>query len=120
MLRVSQTKCHRVAWASVATTAWTWARKSASVRLGEAGRGHDLSRHHIPTHDEGPCPMTNVLKFTPLHFSRSQRESRLFAFERLHAGQLIRADRPLSLLGHLRGLLIDLTDLPNRFLFVRI
>src|SRR5436190_548538 len=34
--RLSATTCQRVAAGSVATTAWTWARKSASVRVGPA------------------------------------------------------------------------------------
>jgi len=31
---LSTTKCHRVAWGSVATVALRWATKSASVRVG--------------------------------------------------------------------------------------
>src|SRR5256885_8619939 len=34
MSRLSTTKCQRRAIGSVATTPWTWARKSASVRVG--------------------------------------------------------------------------------------
>ena len=50
-----------------------------------AGVGsQQLSRHHIPTENEGPCAVARVFKLTPLHFSRNQRQSWVLALQRLN------------------------------------
>src|SRR5436190_23859035 len=88
------------------------------VSLGARGssRGsHNLSCYHISTDNEGACAMTNVLEFASLHFSGRQRQSWVLAFKCLDPGQLISAHRPFSLFGQVWGLLIDVTDDPDRF-----
>jgi hypothetical protein len=81
---------------------------------------HHLPGHHITTDNEGAGAVAKVLKLTSLHFSGNQRQSWVLALQGLDPGQFIRAHRPFSLFGQLWSLPIDLTDLPNGFLFVRI
>lgn len=60
--------------------------------------------------------MPNRLKFPPQNVVRQYGQVRVFALQRLHASQLIHADRTFSLFGSLGGLCIDLTPLHD-FLF---
>src|SRR5947209_18461685 len=82
--------------------------------------GHQLSAGDIPTQDEGACAMTEIFKFASLHFSRSQRQSRMFALQGLDACQFISTYRPFALLSQLGGLVIDLTDGYDGFFAMRI
>lgn len=60
--------------------------------------------------------MPNILKFTPQDVSGEHGQVGMFAFQRLHSGQLIHADRAFVLLGSLCGLGIELAALHD-FLF---
>src|SRR5947209_10122334 len=82
--------------------------------------GHQLSAGDIPTQDEGACAMTEIFKFASLHFSRSQRQSRMFALQGLDACQFISTYRPFALLSPLGGLVIELTDGYDGFFAMRI
>src|SRR5947209_2385378 len=100
-------------------------RLDMDQKIGLGPRGscigsHYLSCDHISTDDEGARPMANVLKFASLHFSGSQRQSWVFAFQCLDSGQFIGAHRPFSLFDQVASLSIDLADLPNDFFAMRI
>src|SRR6266699_5637206 len=81
---------------------------------------HNLSRHHITTDNEGAGAVAKVLKLASLHFSGGQRQSWMLALQCLDPGQFIRAHRPFALFGQRFRLPIDLADLPNGFIFLRI
>ena len=62
-----------------------------------------LPTHHISTQDTRTGAMPDVLEFAPLDLAWCHRQARMLAFQRLHAGQFIRAHRAFSLL---RSLLV--------------
>ena len=62
--------------------------------------------------------MPDVLKFAPQDMSRQHGQAGVFAFQSLHAGQLIHADRAFSLFSSLGCLGVDLTPF-NDLLFPR-
>jgi hypothetical protein len=100
---------------------------------------HQLSCHHITAENKGTGAVALVFKFAPLHFARSQRQSWMLAFERLHPrciflrarlllmrqswmlafkrlhpGRLVRTHRAFALFDQFWSLPIDLADGPNR------
>jgi hypothetical protein len=54
--------------------------------------------------------------FPPFNLAGGQRQARMFALQRLHSGQFIVIDHPFSLLGQLRGLLIQAVDVADLFI----
>lgn len=54
--------------------------------------GHDLALGHIEIRDERQRAMANVLDLTSFHAPRSHRDGRMFAFQSLDPGHLVRGD----------------------------
>jgi hypothetical protein len=89
-------------------------RQKIFLRARGTCRGsHNLTRHHIPTDNEGAGAVAKGLKLASLHFSGGQRQSWMLAREGLDPAQFIRAPGPFALFGQLSRLPIDLTDRPN-------
>src|SRR5512144_2642640 len=75
-----------------------------------AAWGNELATDHVPAEDERPSAMADILEFPALHLTWRQRQARVLAFQRLHAGQLIGADHPFALVSPVRRLSIQGTD----------
>src|SRR3712207_3582193 len=85
VLRLSTTKCQRVAVGSVAIVCWRCARKSASVRVEPQEGGDDLAGDHIPVEHERAGAMPDVLELPALDLAGDRWQAGMLAFQRLHA-----------------------------------
>lgn len=83
-------------------------------------RGQQLSGDHIPTENESTGAMALVLKLASLHMAWRERQTGMFAFERLDPGQFIRTHRALALFGQSRRVVVHLADRSDRSLSLRI
>src|SRR5258708_23035845 len=91
-------------------------RQEITFRAGRTTkRSQYLSRHDVAAENKGARSMTNVLKFSPFHFSWSERQPSVFPFQCLYSCQLISTDSVFSLLNSTRSFLIHATDLFHRF-----
>src|SRR5437879_5963213 len=84
------------------------------------GGSQQLSRHHIPTENEGACAVARILKLAALHFSRSQRQAGMLALQGLHPGQFIGTHRPFASFHEFGSLPINPTDGLNGCFSLRI
>src|SRR5512147_766413 len=75
-----------------------------------AAWGNEVATDHVPAEDECPSAMADILEFPALHLTRRQWQAWVLAFQRLHAGQFIGADYPFALVGQVRCLSIQGTD----------
>jgi hypothetical protein len=82
---------------------------------GSTGGSQKVAGHNVTAQNERARAMPYILKLAPLDFSRSQRQPWMFAFQRLHPGQLIGTHRSFSLLSQPGSLLIHRTHLLDRF-----
>jgi hypothetical protein len=80
---------------------------------GSRGRLDNLARSDIQVDIPGERSVSDIFKLASQHMIRLHRQIRMFALQRLHSGQLIRADRSFSLGGSLGGLCIDLAPLDD-------
>src|SRR5436305_231431 len=70
---------------------------------GPTGGGQDLTCYHITAHDHRARPMAEIFKLSPFDFVRSQRQSRVLAFQGLDSCQFVWTHRVLTLLGQSWG-----------------
>ena len=75
-----------------------------------AAWGNEVATDYVPAEDERPSAMADILDFPARHLTRRQRQARVLAFQRLHAGQFIGADYPFALVDQVRCLSIQGTD----------
>jgi hypothetical protein len=87
---------------------------------GSTKRGQKLSGDDIAAQNEAPRAMSLVLEFLSRHMAWYQRQSGVFAFQGLNAGQLIGTHGAFSLLGQRRCIVIDPTDGSDDCIFLRI
>src|SRR5947209_3477697 len=93
------------------------------ILLGACGppRWKDnVSRDDIEIDKPGERAMPDILELTAQDMARLHGQVRMFALERLHAGQLIRADDAFSSLGSLGGRRVEPTPLDNFLVALRI
>ena len=84
---LSTTKCHRWA-AQIASDHCLHLLQNHPLRktIGPPIGLNNLTRHPIPTDDEGACNMPDVLKLPPFQIPRRQGQPRMFALQ-LYSGR---------------------------------
>src|SRR5437870_1123652 len=110
----------RVAAGSLAMSRWKWANASSSVRVGP----HDgktmcpVTTSKLINQESVPCRIYSNSRES--HMACLHGQVRMFALQRLHPSQLIRADGAFSSLGPFGGHRVELTPLDNFLLALRI
>ena len=83
------------------------------------GGQQDLPRSDIATEDERLGTMPEVLKLTPFHLPRLQRQPRVFAFQRLHTGQFVAGDDAFAWLAQPFRLAVERIEIVHFLIKIR-
>ena len=80
---------------------------------GAGGTGRQPSCDNVKIEQKCEGTMSNIFKFTPLHFAGQHGQIGMFAFQRLDPGHFIGTFNALPLFGKFRGLFVQLVDIAD-------